>query len=135
MNEQKKLTLVFSLFAEWYNKEFQETGKKPNLKELGKVFTHKFKKWTHKRFGTHQWQVCVNGQDTEQHDPIGLCGIQPYYMHLYRDGWLVGICNPYEGESVVHSGVLYPLDKEFRVLLKGLLKRKRKSSLEFARGS
>lgn len=129
--------MIFSLFAEWYNKTFQDPGipawlMLPNLKDLGRVFTHKFQKWTHWKFGTHQWQICVNGQDTEQLDPIGKCGIQPYHMHIYRDGWLVGICNPYEGESVVHSGILYTLDHEFIVLLKGLLKKKRKSSIGLA---
>lgn len=135
MGNEKPLVVIFQTFAEWYTKEYLETGKLPNLRELGEVFTHKFKRWTHYRFGTHQWQVCVNGQDTEQKDPIGECGIQPYHMHLYRDGWLVGICNPNEGDSVVHSGMLHGLDKEFHVLLKGLLKKKRKSSIGLAHGS
>lgn len=135
MNDQQQITKVFSLFAKWYNQEFQATGKKPNLKELGKVFTHKFKKWRHKRFGTHQWQICVNGQDTEQLDPIGKCGIQPYHIHLYRDNWLVGICTPFEGESIVHSGMLYGLDQEFIVYMKSLLRKQRESPIELAQGS
>jgi hypothetical protein len=115
---------VFGYFAEWYDKTFLQTGKGVNMKDLGRVFTHKFKPFVHRKFGTHIWKVALNGQESELHDPIGNSGIAPYTMHVYRNDWLVAICTPLKGTGV------YGLDKQFIELLKYLLKRKRKEQLE-----
>ena len=123
-NKNKPLVEVFTLFAKWYNEEMMKGQGYPNLRDYGKVFIHLFEPFTSKRFGTHTWAVAINGQEKELDDPIGKSTLQPYHMHVYRNGWFVATCSPHSGQGV------YDLDNQFIELLEHLLKKKRKKELE-----
>ena len=121
--EDKPILEVYGLFAEWYKVEYMEGKGYPNLKDYGKIFTHTFKPFTNKKYGTHTWSIAINGQDKVLQTPSKI-DIQPYNLHVYRNGWFVAMLSPHEGTGI------YRLDDQFIDLLKHLLKRKRKEVLE-----